>query len=75
MVGEYARLNTHAKFRKWQDATYTNGVPTEEEWQSLLEEDQEANYGATGLEPEEMVEEGVVQEGVVQGEWQPLEGR
>lgn len=57
-----ALSNTHQKFRRWLGSTFTDGVPTEEEWQTILDEDKEAmcaaEYGAYGQELlyEEVVE-------------------
>ena len=65
MVGADARVNTHQKFRKWLDSTFSDGTPTEDDWKSLLEEDHQICYGIAECE-----EEGILEEGLAQDDWQ-----
>lgn len=47
-MGAEAQKNTHKRFRMWLDTKYHNGLPTEEEWRCITEEDSvaECNYMA-----------------------------
>lgn len=39
--------DTFKKFRKWLDETYTLGSPTNEEWETIMQEDQQFIYDTT----------------------------
>lgn len=38
--------DTFKNFREWLDDTYVTGIPNEEEWQQIMEEDEAYNYTA-----------------------------
>ena len=40
-----ARNDTFKKFRGWLDETFVSGIPSEEEWRSIMEDDDAFNYG------------------------------
>ena len=36
--------DTFKKFREWLDQTFVTGIPSEEEWQRIMEDDDAYNY-------------------------------
>ncbi len=41
-----AKRDTFKRFREWLDDTYTGGNPSDEEWETIAQEDQEYTYTA-----------------------------
>ena len=39
-----ARNDTFKKFRDWLDSSFAGGIPTEDEWRAIMEEDGAFNY-------------------------------
>ena len=39
-----AKCDTFKKFREWLEVTYTNGLPTDEEWHAIMDEDEQYEY-------------------------------
>lgn len=54
-VNDGAANDTFRKFRKWIDEMYTSGAPSNDEWEVILQEDEQCIYGATATRESEFV--------------------
>lgn len=52
-----ARCNTHHKFKIQVETSFANGMPTEEEWGSIMEDDTKVNYTTSTVNPPLAAEE------------------
>ncbi len=39
-----AKTNTFKRFREWLDDTFTGGTPADDEWETIIREDEEYDY-------------------------------
>ena len=61
-VREYPDCDTythfHTEFSKWLKSKYNDGMPSEDEWKGILEEDKQHDYGAISFAEEEESDNG-----------------